>query len=162
MIKSKKERGAALIIGLIFLVMMSVVGISAMQNVNIQERVSGNYVDGNASMQVAEFVLATAERRIIEDDAFFLNNRQRIVDISDGDTALKDWLKVASWQGCKAIGDNSSNPQKCTTIGQGLAKYERLTDENSLEGEIYRVTVRYESVRKTIVVLQSTYRRLSS
>jgi Tfp pilus assembly protein PilX len=36
-LQSKKESGATLIVGLIFLVVMSVIGLSAMSNVSVQE-----------------------------------------------------------------------------------------------------------------------------
>lgn len=61
-----KERGAALIIGLIFLVIMSIMGLTSLQNVTIQERISGNTFDKYRAYQAAEIALASVEQAMQE------------------------------------------------------------------------------------------------
>ncbi|EPJ43896.1 MAG: hypothetical protein OFPI_11020 [Osedax symbiont Rs2] len=54
--------GVALIIGLIFLLLMSMMGLAAMQSVTIQERIGGNSIDNYRAFQGAEVALAGAEQ----------------------------------------------------------------------------------------------------
>ena len=57
-----KQAGVALIIGLIFLLLMSIMGLAAMQNVTLQERIGGNSIDNYRAFQSAEVALASAEQ----------------------------------------------------------------------------------------------------
>lgn len=57
----KRESGAALILALIFLLVMTVLGTSSMRTSTMQERMAGNMRDGNLSFQSAEAGLRAAE-----------------------------------------------------------------------------------------------------
>jgi type IV pilus assembly protein PilX len=58
------QTGAALITGLIFLVILTLLGITAMQTSTLEERMSGNARDRNLAFQAAEAALRDAERDI--------------------------------------------------------------------------------------------------
>jgi type IV pilus assembly protein PilX len=55
------QTGSALIISLIFLIVMSLIGITAMQNTTLEERMAGNMRDHDLSFQAAEAASRDAE-----------------------------------------------------------------------------------------------------
>lgn len=58
------QAGAALVTGLIFLVILTLLGVTAMQTSTMEERMSGNARDRNIAFQAAEAALRDAERDI--------------------------------------------------------------------------------------------------
>jgi type IV pilus assembly protein PilX len=62
---NNRQTGAALITGLIFLVVLSMIGITAANMSTIEERMSGNMRDRSLAMQAAELALRDAERDIM-------------------------------------------------------------------------------------------------
>jgi len=58
------QSGAALISGLIFLVVLTMIGITAARMSTLEERMSGNMRDRSIAMQAAELALRDAERDI--------------------------------------------------------------------------------------------------
>lgn len=61
----KRQSGAALITGLIFLVVLTLIGITAANMSSLEERMSGNMRDRAVAMQAAELALRDAERDIM-------------------------------------------------------------------------------------------------
>ncbi|QOC22788.1 hypothetical protein IC757_01070 [Wenzhouxiangella sp. AB-CW3] len=55
-------RGLALIMALIFLLILTILGLGAMQNTVLQERMAGSYAERNQALQMAELAARTAER----------------------------------------------------------------------------------------------------
>ncbi|WP_372740385.1 PilX N-terminal domain-containing pilus assembly protein [Neptunomonas sp.] len=49
-----KQKGAALIIGLVMLLLLTIIGLSAMQGTAMQEKMSGNMRDANLALQAGE------------------------------------------------------------------------------------------------------------
>ena len=64
-IVSKHQSGAALISGLIFLVVLTMIGITSARMSTLEERMSGNMRDRSLAMQAAELALRDAERDIL-------------------------------------------------------------------------------------------------
>jgi type IV pilus assembly protein PilX len=62
---SNSQRGGALITGLIMLVALTMLGITALQSASLEERMSGNSRDRNLALQAAEAALRDAERDIL-------------------------------------------------------------------------------------------------
>jgi type IV pilus assembly protein PilX len=60
----RRERGAVLIVSLVFLLMLSMLASSSMQNATLQEKVAGSLRQRNASFQLAEAVLRGAEAQV--------------------------------------------------------------------------------------------------
>lgn len=56
-----RQRGSALAISLIFLLLMTLLGVSAMRSSNMQERMAGNLRDRNMAFQSAEAALRGGE-----------------------------------------------------------------------------------------------------
>jgi len=60
-----RQSGAALITGLIFLVVLTMIGITSARMSTLEERMSGNMRDRSIAMQAAELALRDAERDIL-------------------------------------------------------------------------------------------------
>jgi type IV pilus assembly protein PilX len=61
---ARRQRGAALLTGLIFMVILTLLGITAARMAGLEERMSGNLRDRSLAMQAAEMALRDAERDI--------------------------------------------------------------------------------------------------
>lgn len=55
------QRGSALVVALVFLLVMTLIGTTAMQGTTQQERMAGNYLDRMMAFQGAEGALSVAE-----------------------------------------------------------------------------------------------------
>lgn len=64
MTRSHRQRGAALYVSLIMLILMALIGIAAMQVATLQERMSANYATTNMAFQNAEGVVRNNEREL--------------------------------------------------------------------------------------------------
>lgn len=64
----QKQRGATFVTGLIFLVVLTLFGITAMKTASMEERMSGNLRDRNVALQAAEMALRYAEQHIRDND----------------------------------------------------------------------------------------------
>lgn len=63
-----RESGAALIVALIFLLLMTLLSTSSMRTSTMQERMAGNLRDWNVGFQGAEAALRTAEEFLLDND----------------------------------------------------------------------------------------------
>lgn len=59
--RKTRQRGSALIIALVFLLLMTLIGVTAMQTTTLQERMAGNMRDRNLALQAAEAALLQGE-----------------------------------------------------------------------------------------------------
>ncbi|GAB2885795.1 hypothetical protein GCM10027046_12770 [Uliginosibacterium flavum] len=59
--RKQSQQGAALIVGLVFLLVLTMIGVSAIQTSTQEERMTGYILDSNASLQAAEAALREAE-----------------------------------------------------------------------------------------------------
>lgn len=58
---SRQQTGAVLIVGLIFLLVMTMLGLTAMQTTTLEEKMSGNMRDRSVAFQAAELALRVGE-----------------------------------------------------------------------------------------------------
>lgn len=65
-IQIDRQRGVALIIGLILMVLISILAISSLQNTLLEERMAGNLRNQNMAFQAAESGLVAGELRVQE------------------------------------------------------------------------------------------------
>ncbi len=63
-----KQMGVTLVTGLIFLVVLTLLGVTAMKTATTEERMSSNLRDRNLSLQAAEMTLRYAEQHIRDND----------------------------------------------------------------------------------------------
>lgn len=81
----KRQAGVVLVISLIMLLLLTLIGISSMQTVIIEERMAGNMGDRNLAFQAAESALRHAEKFIKDNNvavnASNINKQQGAFDI---------------------------------------------------------------------------------
>lgn len=63
--RPQRQRGAALFVGLMLLILLALIGIAGMQTSTLQERMAGNYRTQVLAFQNAETELRRAEREIL-------------------------------------------------------------------------------------------------
>lgn len=68
-----RERGVALVMAIIMLVVATLVGMAGIRNTSVQERMAANQFDRAIAMQAAEFAMAEAERYI------YTNTRNNVI-----------------------------------------------------------------------------------
>lgn len=164
----RRQRGIVLAVALIMLVVITLLGVSAMQVTSLEERMAGNMRDRSLAFQSAEAALRDGERLLAENTvpAFDGNNGLYQAPAPDDPPV---WLNAddAFWE---------TNGRTYSDTVSGVSAPPRYIIEefpyvpavgDSLDpGEIppppntYRVTARGIGGSATaVVVLQSTYRR---
>ena len=89
--KTTGQQGAVLIVSLIILLLMTMIGLSSMQNTTLEERMSGNYRDMNLSFQAAEMTLREGEGWIADqtkEPELSTSSCSTNCDVWDSDTLL--------------------------------------------------------------------------
>lgn len=61
---SHNQRGMALLVSLVFLLLLTLIGISSMQNANLQEKMASSVTQRNQSFQAAEAALRIGESAV--------------------------------------------------------------------------------------------------
>lgn len=105
-----QQRGAALVVGLIMMLLLTIIGLSAMQGTSMQEKMSGNMRDTSLALNSAEASLRYAEEGLLKsmnvlergkDFATCTNNCEIINsyrDFSGSSAAMTAWQnRSATW-----------------------------------------------------------------
>ncbi|HRP35733.1 MAG TPA: PilX N-terminal domain-containing pilus assembly protein [Gammaproteobacteria bacterium] len=148
----QRERGSALAVALIFLLLMTLLGISAMRGSNMQERMAGNLRDRNLAFQASEAALRGGETWLLN----IVN--QQTADLN------AQMLNPAAWDGAAPAPTGSV----AALDGQLASDPEFYVGPPSLRRvgiqlppdfrRIYPVTARGEGGSdNAVVVLQSTF-----
>lgn len=149
-----RQRGAALIIGLIMLLILTLLGVTAISNVTLQEKMAGSLIDRSRAFQAAEIALRRAEdyvnnRNAAQSDA---TTGTAIYDLSSG-TTQPDPYDIKAW------GDNYlSTPEIAGIIeAENVPRY-RIERQNDSLPTMYRLSaIGYGNRPGTAVVLQVTF-----
>jgi type IV pilus assembly protein PilX len=162
------QRGAALVISLILLLVMSLIGVTAMQSATMQERMAGNTRDRHLAFQAAEAALREAET--------FLNNSPALPDFTNENGLYQGAAaNLPRWHGTAQRPGNGAI-QATADLGGAVARapeyfIEELRDIilPGTETEVpppptsisfYRVTARgFGGTQDAVVVLTTIYRR---
>lgn len=154
---AKRQRGASLLVALVFLVIMAMLGVTVANVTTLQERMAGNTRDRDLALQAAELALRDAEKRL--EDSTFRGAAITYVATNANDDAF--------WQACF---EGSSGPcavrytpsTLLETEGSGAVArqpeyvLERKPDVGATQ--IYRVTVRgFGGNASSIVIIQAEY-----
>lgn len=130
------QQGSALIICMVFLLLLTIMGVSSMQSATLQEKMAGNAVDENRAFQRAEAALRA------------------------GEAALQSSTSGVAVDEDASLPGLGSVPSSGWQLVESNAGYYHTTKLGSAN-EVYRVTaVGYGLSADTRVVLQSTYRPL--
>lgn len=182
-VSKHRQSGAALITGLIFLVVLSMIGVTAARMSTLEERMSGNMRDRAIAMQAAELCLRDAEQDIRNAVSASARNISGITgffsDCGKATTtdATDDGLCYSGPGTATAIisGNNFANAIATTAYGDytgaadiaGLSAQPRYVIEGlsklpSGSGGVvffYRITARAQGVNSnTVVWLQEVFR----
>lgn len=80
----EKQQGAALIVSLLLLIMLTIVGITSMSNTRLEQQMSGNSQDKRLSFQMAELALRDGERQAFNNILSRRTHQDGIYDHSSG------------------------------------------------------------------------------
>jgi len=170
----ENQRGSALIISLIFLLLLTIIGVAAMQSATLQERMAGNTRDRNVAFQSAEGAMRGAEDVLGAATLPTFNNsaagyRQPLTQAGKGDY----WMTTYNWTG--AAGANAGSQEYTARSYAGVAAAPRFVIEQLPtvakvgesvklgqleEGGFYRVTTRaVGTTPETAIILQSVFKR---
>lgn len=157
-----QERGSALLVSLVFLLLLTMIGISSIQDSTLQERMAGNNHDREAAFQAAEAGLRAAERYLQGAVIGPFNGTNGLYP-SDS-ASVPDW-KAQTHSHWKALASNTiqraaSQPEYIIVEYKDAALTGLAADEPLEISYTYRVTARgYGITPDSRVVLQSAYRR---
>lgn len=147
-----------LAIGLIFLVLLTMIGITSMQVTTMEEKMSGNARDRSVAFQAAEAGLRIAEQSLVGKDFFAFD--PDCTEGKCGQGSAPDW-KTYAWDGTKDVSATTGivgiaeQPQYFSEYA-GLAKCTGCGEGGSFP--VYRLTVRGKGRNaQTVVVLQQVH-----
>lgn len=168
-IRPPPQRGATLVVALIILVVLTLLGVTAMQGATMQERMAGNVRDLNVAFQAAEATLREGEE-FLQDTVVLppfngTNGLYQAPDAGDPrpweDTGF-DWSTDAR----AYTGDDPGGHSMPTYIIEEL-QVSPTEDGGEIglglpagESDLYRVTARAVGGNpNTVVILQTIYKR---
>ncbi|MCU0809885.1 MAG: PilX N-terminal domain-containing pilus assembly protein [Thiobacillaceae bacterium] len=166
-LKPARQQGIALIMGLMFLVVLTLLGMAAMRGTILEERMAGNARDRDLAFQSAEAALRAAELEItgatLQPFAAGTARTPRIADgtLNDYWQTTHDWPNQSVAVGWQPEGTNEVPRYVIEELGvtagggTGGLGVGALNDEG-----VYRVTARgVGSSANTVVILQAVYER---
>lgn len=159
------QRGAALIVSLLFLLVLTVLGMSSINSSIMEERMSGNSADRQRAFQAAEAALRSGE--------IYLRDNKPVLDEACTDgvctnyefQTIADWrtdLNHAAWAQAKTVSDEvfggSGTAKKAQYIIEDMCEF--TPDDTGIvdSKRMFRITaVGYGASENTIVMLESSF-----
>lgn len=174
----RRQRGVALVMGLVFLIILTLLGIGAMNTTALEEKMAFNAKDRNLAFQAAETALRYSENWIgsqLGAPTGFPDNAKGLYDPST--TATPVWDSVA-WTGSTNLVAYPNTPGQTGTgslaqistqpkyvieyLGEMTPPGGSLTMTNTTSNRVhyYRVTARGTGgTNAAVVMVQSTFSR---
>lgn len=162
-----RQRGAVLITGLIFLIILTLMGTTAMQGTLLEERMAGNLRDETLAFQAAEAALRSGERFLEQVTLPEFNGSDGLYHHAD--SPMPDPVNWQDWETSGKTIDVTmdgvaSEPRyvveqlpSVPLMGEGGSAQQ---SGSSLNATMFRIIARGVGGNDaTMVVLQSTYRR---
>lgn len=159
------ERGAALVVALVFLLVMTVLGVTSMRTTTLQERMAGNVGDNNLAFQAAEAALRAGEE-------FLQQATLPAFAGANGLLLAQDFAGQADFWSSYVWNDENSQEADVVEYVGSSPRYviEELPPLPAEGGSVrfgalpevgfYRVTARgVGGTADAVVILQTTYRR---
>lgn len=165
----KSQNGAALIVSLLMLTVMTLLGVTAMQSNLLQEKMAGNFRDANTAFQAAEAALRDGENWLMTQTSEPIpetsNSSTPSSGVFDKDTLGTQWWKIPSVWNTNALAFTGFSGIKSSP--KRVVELQQFLDDGSLtigqrqrpKGRmVYRVTSRGTGGTNTSsVTLQSSY-----
>lgn len=164
----RRQLGVALITGLIFLVMLTLLAITAMQSTTLEERMAGNARSRDLAFQGAEAAVRAAEV-VLSGASLPAFNGSKVgyyAQLANGASA-DYWKSTHNWAGQSvAFSGTLTGVKEARFVVEALPASMGSGGDDSLVakalsgGEIYRITARGIGTDGTsTVILQTTFRR---
>ena len=159
MIKKKfPQTGVALPIVLIFVVVMLLIGITAIRNVTLGEKMAGNTRNQELAFQAAEQALRFCENAMLTNSA----SKPTILTPS---TTTNLWDDPANWQGSNSIaiagalpaGGVNTMPRCMVEDVKGTLRLDPTQLKKDDGIQVYRITARGTGASNNAVVLLQSY-----
>lgn len=150
------QHGAALIIGLIMLLILSLLGVTAISSVTLQEKMAGGLVDRNRAFQAAETTLREVETAlsIPAQESVISNSDEGFYDLNAG-TEQPDPYDVALWEDDFISGPAIDGISDDRTPRYRVERQIKISDSHPTT---YRITaIGYGNRAGSSVVLQTTF-----
>lgn len=147
------QKGSALVVSLIMLLVMSMLGLTAMQSTTLQERMAGNMRDRNLAFQAAEAAL-----RVGQDN---LQNAQQPVANHAAAATWENFFIGANGGTALILDNRLASPPRYAVEVLPTPSSELLEADSPLPPpSLFRVTARAEGgTDVAVVVLQAVVRR---
>ena len=164
-----RQGGAALLIVLIILVLVTLMGLTTMKASVLQEKMSGGNADKTLAFQATELALRDAEQYIeaeLTSTSSFVEGCQSglCLPVTDGSFVLDDFdwdgkaLKYGAETGRAALGGVAHQPRYFIELMPDMAPPLGDTVRAAATGTPYRITaIGYGRQAGTRVILQSTF-----
>lgn len=147
----RAQRGIVLVTSLIFLLVLTLIGVTAMQGTTMQERMSGNMQDRNVAFQAAEVALRAGEGWLQENEYDTNITTARL-----SDSEARDWDGVNPEPRGSGQGSDQLHADPVYYIGES---YFVLTPGPNEGCDFYPVTSRAAGrSESTIVVIRAYYK----
>lgn len=158
------QRGAALIVALVMLLAMTLLGVTAVRNTTLQERMAGNLRDSNLSFQAAERALRAGEEFLESPTIPPFTGANGLLTMQD-DAGLGSFWSAYDWN---TNGRTAANVDEVVAapryvieelppvpLAGGSERFAPLLDVG-----YFRVTARgVGGTADAVTILQTTYRR---
>lgn len=163
-----RQTGVALITGLIFLVMLTLIAVTAMQSTTLEERMAGNARTRDLAFQSAEAALRAAETALSVASLPPFNGSKPgyYAQLANGASA-DYWKNTHNWASQSvAYGGTLTDVKEARYVIEALPASPGSVGNNSLVfqplsgGEIFRITARgVGSDGTSTVIVQTTFRK---
>lgn len=153
----RHQRGASLLVALVFLVIMAMLGITAANVTSLQERMAGHTRDRDLALQAAEAALRDAEQRLA--DAAFRAAAVAFVATNANDADFWDSCFAGTAAPC-ATKYTPATPLPTSGAGAVAAQPQFVMERKPDVGttEVYRVTARaVGGTLDAVVILQAEF-----
>ena len=166
-----RETGAALIVSLIVLLILTILGVAASRMSQLEERMTGNTQDANVALQAAEAALRTGELFLMQPDLPYFVGADGLYQPASAAGAplweTVDWdaaLAVRSYDGFAGAAGSLARADARYVIEElpnAVSPGESLAaDAVADEAKYYRITARGVGIGgRAAVTLQSTFKR---
>jgi type IV pilus assembly protein PilX len=169
--RPQKQRGAALIVSLVFLLILTIISVASLQTATMQERMAGNMKDTTIAFQAAEAALRNAEIDINTGAIGVFNGANgRYLSCPDPDDkrsacAKPDWTDYES-QGWKSqpkkVPDVVKQPEYVILQLNRAASKDAVLDSDKpvARDGFFKIIARgYGVSDRSMVVLSTTFKR---
>jgi type IV pilus assembly protein PilX len=167
----KKQSGAALVVSLLILLVMTLIGVSSMQTTTMEEKMASNAREHQQAFEAAEAALRAAEKHI-EDDVTVTAGFDTTGSDGHYDNSVQELWRTLGWTNTDSLADNTytSTYSSASAPRYIIEHYGSTTtdvDKFNLGGygtgagggdiELFRITARGTGANNQSPVLIQTY-----